>query len=199
MAPAPTRSSRAGRRRPSTRPQRSPAAMTAIGSCIPLRALATEGAFRRQAVTTVAVVATSAERVDPFGDGKTRRVPIGIDSSDAGDSDQPELPRGPAATASCRSVYPSRPSGRPPNGKTIAPRLTATSTAVENERTSMITTVLASLRTRRPSRPHANRTSNPCCWRAPRGWVATTEVSHAWRHPETKPKSEVLTGVPRGS
>src|ERR687887_259587 len=84
MAPAPMRSSNAGRRLPSS--FRSPAGITAILRPYCRATAATAPALRRQpARTGVGFVANV--KVAPFGEGNTSRVPSGILVNEAGDKE----------------------------------------------------------------------------------------------------------------
>ena len=82
-APAPIKSSSAGRRLPSG--QRSPAAITATGPPSARARAATALALRRQPASTVPRDAASKESADPFGDGSTIRAPAGIEASADGE------------------------------------------------------------------------------------------------------------------
>jgi hypothetical protein len=86
IAPAPARSSIAGRSEPSG--HRSPAGMTAIRLPARWAQAATADALRRQPATTVAPLAiASSAIVAPFGDGKTSRKPHGASTSEDGASE----------------------------------------------------------------------------------------------------------------
>ena len=87
IAPAPTRSSKAGRRLPSSR-QRSPAGITAIFRPYFPAAAATAAAFLRQPASTGVGLADRV-RVEPLGEGKTIRVPGRMVIRDAGDKEKP--------------------------------------------------------------------------------------------------------------
>jgi hypothetical protein len=104
-APAPSRSSSAGRRLPSG--QRSPAAITVTGCCgVPKSCSAshrpTAFTLRRHAAVTVAPPSdAAAEIADPFGEGSTSLAVKGARRSAAGDSDHGESAdavRSPAAS-----------------------------------------------------------------------------------------------------
>src|SRR5262252_2572711 len=95
---------------------------------------ATADALRRQPATTVATVsAASRLRVEPLGDGKTRRVPGGTSRTLAGDSEYAPWPRRAARSACCCSAKAAACAAlRLANGNTAAPRLVAMSTVVLN-------------------------------------------------------------------
>ena len=102
-APAPSRSSSAGRSDPSG--HRSPAAMTAKGpSCRCVIHAATARALRREAATTTRPPAAAAI-AEPLGDGRTRRAGARADRSAAGDNDH-----GCAVVTSRRSTARTAPS-----------------------------------------------------------------------------------------
>src|SRR5215471_14484029 len=85
MAPAPMRSSNAGRRLPSAF-HRSPAGITAILRPYVCATAATASALRRQpARTRVGFAATV--KAEPFGEGNTIRVLLGMRVNDAGDNE----------------------------------------------------------------------------------------------------------------
>ena len=157
MAPAPTRSSYAGRSDPS--PHCSPAGTSATRSK-PSRYLLTAAALRRQPATTGTPLLMAANAIDePFGDGSTSRVSASTPSRLSGDSVSPSCDdRLPASTApmsraSCRALSP------PTCGQTTAPRSTAIVRAVENDRTSTTTTTsLRSASVRAPTGPHSSAT-----------------------------------------
>src|SRR5262245_6239953 len=85
MAPAPMRSSHAGRKLPSSF-QRSPAGMTAIVRPYLRATAATARALRRQPARTGVGFAANV-KVAPFGEGNTSRVPLGMLVNDAGDNE----------------------------------------------------------------------------------------------------------------
>ena len=97
IAPAPSQSSRLGRRLLSS--QRSPAGITDIRFPNRSAASATAEAFRRQpASVIVSPVARLSEA--PFGEGSTIRVPEGMSRNDAGDREKRPAPRATANSAS---------------------------------------------------------------------------------------------------
>src|SRR6266849_4303914 len=85
MAPAPMRSSNAGRRLPSSF-HRSPAGITAILWPYCRATAATAPALRRQPARTGVGFAANV-KVAPFGEGNTSRVPLGMPVNDAGDNE----------------------------------------------------------------------------------------------------------------
>src|SRR5215467_6267979 len=85
MAPAPMRSSKAGRRLPSSF-HRSPAGITAILRPYVRATAATAPALRRQPARTGVGCAANV-KVAPFGEGNTSRVPVGMPVNDAGDKE----------------------------------------------------------------------------------------------------------------
>src|SRR5215510_2212065 len=85
MAPAPMRSSNAGRKRPSSF-QRSPAGITAIFWPYFRATAATAHAFLRHPARTGVGFAANV-KVEPFGEGNTSRVPLGMAVNDAGDNE----------------------------------------------------------------------------------------------------------------
>src|SRR5262245_19019325 len=85
IAPAPMRSSNAGRRLPSSF-HRSPAGITAILRPYCCATAATAPALRRQPATT-GVGGAAKVKVAPFGEGNTSRVPLGRLVNDAGDNE----------------------------------------------------------------------------------------------------------------
>src|SRR5215471_6737772 len=85
MAPAPMRSSHAGRKRPSSF-HRSPAGITATLWPYVRATAATASAFRRQPARTGVGFAANV-KVEPFGEGNTSRVPLKMTVNDAGDSE----------------------------------------------------------------------------------------------------------------
>ncbi len=161
IAPAAARSSTAGLRVPSG--QRSPHAMTAIDLPCPAAYFATAWQLRKQPAITIRP-SDWASRVnaEPFGDGRTIRVPSVALGIEEGESENlPVSPRGTASSAPSWPAYSLAFSSFPRQGKTIAPRDTAISTHVENERTStMINTLLTSPTRRTPESPHSQRISN---------------------------------------
>src|SRR5450755_763314 len=167
IAPAPSRSSSAGRRPPSG--QRSPAAITATGrSCVPSPRPASQRpvavALRRQPATTIDPPAAAAAAIaEPFGDGSTSRVVKGARRNAAGDSDHGEAgvtALRPTASAACScSAKSAAERARQGYGKTRVPASTATVTDVVNDKTSTITRhalEVASLAA--PAEPHSKRT-----------------------------------------
>src|SRR4029453_6528065 len=85
MAPAPIRSSNAGRKLPSSF-QRSPAGITAIFWPYFRATAATAHAFLRHPARTGVGFAAKV-KVEPFGEGNTIRVPLGMAVNDAGDKE----------------------------------------------------------------------------------------------------------------
>src|SRR6266699_7129372 len=85
MAPAPMRSSNDGRRLPSSF-HRSPAGITAIFWPYVRATAATAHAFRRHPARTGVGFAATV-KVEPFGEGNTSRVPLGMPVNDAGDKE----------------------------------------------------------------------------------------------------------------
>src|SRR5215467_10705350 len=85
MAPAPMRSSNAGRKLPSSF-HRSPAGITAILWPYCRATAATAAALRRQPART-GVGGAANVKVEPFGEGNTIRVPRGMAVNDAGDNE----------------------------------------------------------------------------------------------------------------
>src|SRR6185436_4512433 len=85
MAPAPMKSSNAGRRLPSSF-QRSPAGITAILSPYFRATAATVRAFRRHPARTGVGFAAKV-KVAPFGEGNTIRLSLGRPVNDAGDNE----------------------------------------------------------------------------------------------------------------
>src|SRR5215475_10298592 len=85
MAPAPMRSSKEGRRLPSSF-QRSPAGITAILRPYLRATAATARAFLRHPARTGVGFAAKV-KVEPFGEGNTIRVPVGISVNDSGDNE----------------------------------------------------------------------------------------------------------------
>jgi hypothetical protein len=80
-------------------------------------------------------------RVLPFGEGKTNEVPAAIDRREAGESEYPpETDRPEASSARFPSANCLAESSFHRYGRTEAPFETATSTAVEKDRTSTMTT-----------------------------------------------------------
>src|SRR5258707_11238667 len=84
IAPAAIQSSSAGRSVPSS--HFSPAGISAMRLPTLLAALATACAFRKHPAK-VGTSLVARLKVDPLGEGKTRRVPAGIFKSDVGDSE----------------------------------------------------------------------------------------------------------------
>src|SRR5262244_2868524 len=84
-APAPMRSSNAGRKLPSSF-HRSPAGITAILWPYFRATVATASAFRRQPARTGVGCAANV-KVAPFGEGNTSRVPLGMAVNDACDNE----------------------------------------------------------------------------------------------------------------
>src|SRR6185503_13606060 len=82
IAPAPIKSSTQGRSVPSS--HLSPDGITAIFGPFAIAASATALQFRKQPAIVV-VEPVDRLRLEPFGDGKTRRIPEGRASKDAGD------------------------------------------------------------------------------------------------------------------
>ena len=95
-APAPIWSSNDGRRLLSR--QRSPQAMTATRGPHAIAANATARALRRHPAK-VGVLPVPSERVAPFGDGSTMRLPLDRVIRECGESECPPEARGPASTA----------------------------------------------------------------------------------------------------
>src|SRR5215468_1268533 len=85
MAPAPMRSSHAGRKLPSSF-HRSPAGITAILRPYCRATATTARAFLRQPARTGVGFAANV-KVEPFGEGNTSRVPLGMAVNDAGDNE----------------------------------------------------------------------------------------------------------------
>src|SRR2546428_11112500 len=85
MAPAPMRASKDGRRLPSSF-QRSPAGITAIFRPYFRATAATAPAFLRHPARTGVGFAANV-KVEPFGEGNTIRVPVGMPVNDAGDKE----------------------------------------------------------------------------------------------------------------
>src|SRR2546428_13407143 len=85
MAPALMRSSKDGRRLPSSF-QRSPAGITAIFRPYLRATEATAQAFLRHPARTVVGFAATV-KVEPFGEGNTIRVPLGMAVNDVGDKE----------------------------------------------------------------------------------------------------------------
>ncbi len=96
-APAPIKSSTAGRRLPSSL-QRSPAGMTAIFIPRCMVAFVTARQFLRHPAN-VGVSPVLRVKVDPFGEGKTSRTRFGMLVRDAGEREYVLFPLGPASTA----------------------------------------------------------------------------------------------------
>jgi len=157
-APAPIQSSIAGRSEPSPHP--SPAGITAIREPYSRIRAATAAQLRRHAVKVTALSALS-ERVAPLGEGRTSATPGSIDSSEAGESEYPSLAlRGEASTAPFEAANSSAELPFQGKGRTSAPLDTAISTAVENDKTSTITTTsLMGASCRIPCKPHSQRRS----------------------------------------
>src|SRR5215207_6464646 len=164
-APAPHRSSTAGRKEPSG--QRSPAAMTAIvessGSCSRAIQSATATALRRLAPTTVVATEASSYAIDdPFGDGSTRRAIgptarrlAGARLTWPGNASV----RPTAMVAPCCSAYDEASVASQGYGNTTVPRSTATLSVVVNDSTSTMTATSAPVATAlAPTGPHSNRT-----------------------------------------
>ncbi len=137
-APAPSRSSTAGRKGPTSpvfvkafTPHRSPPGTTPIGpsSANDRAANATARAFRKHPANTIAPVDSANEHnVAPFGEGNSNSVPAGTDTSDDGRNDHDG-----SAGRAARSRSAQR------TGRTEPPRPTTMSTDVENDSTSTIT------------------------------------------------------------
>ncbi len=161
-APAPRKSSSAGRSEPSG--HRSPHAITMMGALCCCAHPATASALRRQAATTVEPASwANAAHVEPLGEGSTTASPRIRRKRLIGDSDGPSavlLSASSAPTVRAKSRAESSSCLR--NGYTSAPRLVPASTAVVNRRTSTMTTV-PSPTASTPVVPHSNRTSKPLC------------------------------------
>ena len=158
IAPAPRRSSTAGRRLPSA--HCSPAGTTpiALSPAMARAAAATTAALRKHPVRTGIGLPANDSR-EPLGDGNKSLVPVGMSVRLGGDklSHRPPAFRGPASTAPAAAAAVFAASGSPSgNGITEAPFATATSTAVENDSTSTITrTATRSRSASTPCRPHS--------------------------------------------
>jgi len=158
IAPAPRRSSTAGRRLPSA--HCSPAGTTpiAFSPAMARAAAATTAALRKHPVNTGTAPPANDNR-EPLGDGSNSFVPPGMRVRLGGDKLNPRPPdfRGSAGTAPSAAAAALAASRSPKgNGITEAPFATATSTAVENDTTSTITR--AATRSRNastPCRPHS--------------------------------------------
>ena len=160
-APAPRRSSSAGRSDPSG--HCSPHAITLMAPFLAAAQSPTAAGFRRQAATTVAPVsAATAAQVEPFGDGRTTASPSSIASRLTGESDGPSESVPSASRAPTDSANAIAVASRQRYGNTTAPRLTAASTAVVNRRTSTIT-MRSPASTSTLATPHPNRTAKSLC------------------------------------
>jgi len=159
MAPAPTKSSNEGRNELSSF-HLSPAGITAM--CCPYRVAARATAFElRKQPANVGVCPVESVKVEPFGDGRTRRASGGTCKRDAGDNEYRLLPLDSANSAPTDLANAIRDSSFHRYGKTVAPRFTATDTHVENDITSTMMTaslIVASRAT--PCWPHSHRMSN---------------------------------------
>src|SRR6266436_2760778 len=158
MAPAAIQSSTAGRRLPSG--HRSPAGIIAMLLPRSCADSATAFALRRQPAR-VGTASVESESVAPFAEGRTSLAPQGTEASEAGERDHRSLVR----VTSTRSAWSDLAYSRADSsfqryGKIVAPRDTATSTAVEKEKTStMITTSEFIASTSTPRCPHSQRIS----------------------------------------
>ena len=137
IAPAPTRSSTAGRSLPSG--QCSPAAITLTRRPSVPAASAIAAALRRHpAITGNPSLSACSAIVAPLGDGKTIRTPASTHENDAGDNEYGfRADMSDRGTANSASIELAKSAASPlSQGKMSAPREVAMSTAVEKDNTS---------------------------------------------------------------
>lgn len=156
-APAPSKSSYAERRLSSSC-QRSPHGMTETRGPQAIAAFATAIALRRHPAN-VGVSPVERDSVEPFGEGRTIRLPVLRAIKDSGEREYCPLPRGPANSAPTDFAKPTLESSFHLYGNTVAPFATAIVTAVENDITStMMTASLIGANNSAPFSPHSHRT-----------------------------------------